>query len=134
MNSNTTTLGANSKMIALPSERELIQRFYRDVLGCKIEIKPHADLVWLRADFYIGVVYDNSALSESEMLRSIWLELRTKDPVELKGSILKFGLKEMTYEDKEHFYFQAPGGQVFRLAGDNEDVNLYRPHRQSSEN
>ncbi len=134
MKSNKATLGANSKMVVLPSERERIQRFYRDVLGCKIDVKPHADLVWLRPDFYIGVVYDNSALSEPDMLRSIWLELRTNDPIELKQSILKFGLREVAHEDKEHFYFQAPGGQVYRLAANSEDMNLYRPHSQPPEN
>ncbi len=122
------SLGANSKISVLASERERIQKFYRDVLECKVDIKPQADLIWLRPDFYLGVVYEDSALSVSDMLKSIWLELRTDRAEELKQKILKFGLKEIEYQDKEHFYFQAPGGQVFRLANNTEDMNLYRPH------
>lgn len=124
----SVSLGANSKMVVLASERENIQRFYRDVLGCKVDRKPQADLIWLRPDFYLGVVYENSALSVSDMLKSLWLELRTDSPEELKQQILNFGLKEIEYQDKAHFYFQAPGGQVFRLANTTEDMNLYRPH------
>ena len=127
-------LGENSKMMVSPSKRKDVQTFYGDILGCKIDVKDQADLIWLRDDFYIGVVYDNSALTGPEMLKSIWLELRTKDPVELKENVLKFGIKEIVYEDKEHFYFQAPGGQVFRLAADSEDMNLYRPHNQPPQN
>jgi hypothetical protein len=130
---SSVSLGANSKMLVLPSKREQIQKFYGDVLGCKIEIKPGADLIWLRPDFYIGVVYESSALSESQMLRSIWLEIRTEDVEELKNKILKFGIKEIVYEDKEHFYFPAPGGQVFRLAANSEDMNLYRLHPAQTE-
>jgi uncharacterized protein YndB with AHSA1/START domain len=126
------SLGANSKLVVLASERESIQHFYRDVLECKVDINPQADLIWLRPDFYLGVVYENSALRASDMLKSLWLELRTDHPEELKQKILKFGLKEIEYQDKEHFYFQAPGGQVFRLANTTEDLNLYRPHLESA--
>ena len=29
--------------------------------------------------------------------------------------LVDFGVKEVEYPDKSRFYFQAPGGQVFRL-------------------
>jgi len=85
------------------------------------------DLVRLGGDFGIGVVYDDSALSASDRLNSIWLDLRTDDPEELKQKILAFGIKEIEFWDKEHFYFQAPGGQVFRLVGKTEDVSKCQP-------
>jgi hypothetical protein len=69
------------------------------------------------------VVYDDSALSESDRLKSIWQELRTDRPEELKQKILTFGIREIEYFDKEHFYFQAPGGQVFRLVGNAENMS-----------
>jgi uncharacterized protein YndB with AHSA1/START domain len=125
----TVSLGANSKIAALPSERERIQQFYRDILGCTVDIKPEADLIWLRPDFYLGVVYEDPASSESQLLMAIWLELRVDNPDELEEKILKFGVTTIDYpRDEDHFYFQAPGGQVFRLVSHGEEMNFYRPH------
>ena len=102
------TLGENSKMVIRPSERDKVQRFYRDVLGCRVTSKStEMDLIRLGTDFYIGAVYDDSALSDADRLNSIWLELRTDDPAALKQQILGFGCKEVEFWDKEHFYFQA---------------------------
>jgi hypothetical protein len=36
---------------------------------------------------------------------------------------LEFGIEQVPFWDKEHFYFQAPGGQVFRLIGKTEDMS-----------
>jgi hypothetical protein len=33
-----------------------------------------------------------------------------------RTATVEFGVKEVEYPDKGRFYFQAPGGQVFRLA------------------
>jgi hypothetical protein len=120
------SLGENSKMTALASERDRIQRFFGDVLGCQVTKKPEADIIRLGNNLYLGVVYEDSALSESDLLKSIWLELRTDRPEELKQNFLKFGIKEIEYRDKEHFYFQAPGGQVFRLVGNAEDMSKWQ--------
>ena len=120
------SLGENSKMTALASERERIQRFFGDVLGCQVTKKPEADIIRLGNNLYLGVVYEDSALSESDLLKSIWLELRTDRPEELKQNFLKFGIKEIEYRDKERFYFQAPGGQVFRLVGNAEDMSKWQ--------
>lgn len=117
-------LGEYSKMVIRPSERDRVQRFYRDVLGCQVTTKSKAmDLIRLGMDFYIGAVYDDSALSDADRLNSIWLELRTENPEMLKRKIPEFGCREVEYWDKEHFYFQAPGGQVFRLVGKTEDMS-----------
>jgi hypothetical protein len=54
------------------------------------------------------------------------MELRTDRPEKLKQKILKFGIKEIKYWDKDHFYLQAPGGQVFRLVGNAEDMSKWQ--------
>jgi catechol 2,3-dioxygenase-like lactoylglutathione lyase family enzyme len=127
LNMTTVSLGENAKMTVLPSERDRFQRFYRDVLGCRVIEKSNTlDVVQAAPNFYIGVSYDDSALSESEMMKSIWLDLRTDHAGELKQKILKFGIKEIKYWDTEHFYFQAPGGQVFRLVGTTEDMSKWQ--------
>jgi hypothetical protein len=120
-------LGENSKMVIHPSDRDQVPRFYRDVLGCRVTEKSKAmDLIRLGTDFYIGAMYDDSALSGADRLNSIWLELRSEDPAGLKQKILQFGCKEVEFLDKEHFYFQAPGGQVFRLVGKIEDMSKWQ--------
>jgi hypothetical protein len=43
----------------------------------------------------------------------------------MKRKILAFGVKEIETWDKAHLYFQAPGGQVFRLVGDGEDLSKF---------
>ncbi len=119
-------LGENSKSAARVSQRKRIQEFYRDVLGCKVVVKEGVDIVWLGDNFHIGYRYEESALTDEEMLKSIWLELRVGDPEGLKKKILDFGIVEIDFWDKEHFYFQAPGGQVFRLVGLTEDVSGWK--------
>ena len=111
------SLGENSKSIANPSERNQIRKFYKDVLECPmIKKSEEIDIFKIGNTFNLAVVYDISALSNEDCLKSIWLELRTENPEELKNKILEYGIKEIEYWDKEHFYFQAPGGQVFRIA------------------
>jgi hypothetical protein len=121
------SLGESSKLTVLPLERDQIRKFYREVLGCpQTRESERADFFRIGTNFYLGVVYDDSALSMSDRMKSIWLELRTDRPDELKQEILKSGIKEIEYFDKEHFYFQAPGGQVFRLAGTTEDMSKWQ--------
>jgi hypothetical protein len=88
----TVSFGENSKLTALPAERNQIQAFYRDVLGCSLtKTSESADIFQLGRNFYLGVVYHNSALRVSDRLKSIWLELRTDRLEELKAKILQFG-------------------------------------------
>jgi len=116
------SLGDHSKLTALPSERNQIRKFNREVLQCEqTGESDKADFFRIGDTFSLGVVYDNSALSLEDRMKSIWLELRTAHPDELKQQILNFGIKEINYWDKDHFYFQAPGGQVFRLASNSTD-------------
>ena len=36
--------------------------------------------------------------------------------------LVEFGVKEVEYPDQSRFYFQAPGGQVFRLASEDGGI------------
>jgi hypothetical protein len=66
----------------------------------------------------------HTALDESAFLKAIYLELKTDSVEEMKQRILAFGVKKIDVPDP-HLYFQAPGGQAFRLVGINEDLSLY---------
>jgi hypothetical protein len=72
-----------------------------------------------------GVSYAaEDALSDDDFLKAIFLELRADDVEEVKRKITAFGVKVLPVPDS-HLYFQAPGGQVFRLVGINEDLSKY---------
>lgn len=109
-------IGRNARMTVLPSVKEKLQKFFREVLGCKITKKEaDYDLIHLEQG-NMGVMYRNYALSEADFMKATWMELTTDNPDAVKQKILAFGIQEIEYDDKKHFYFQAPGGQVFRLA------------------
>jgi catechol 2,3-dioxygenase-like lactoylglutathione lyase family enzyme len=122
----TVALGGHSKIIALRSEQLRIRRFFGEVLGCEFTKKTH-DVDYLRfgKDFFMAVLYGDKVLEPEDLLKSIWLELKTDKPEELKKKILDFGVKELESWDKEHLYFQGPGGQVFRVVGIDEDLSRF---------
>lgn len=111
-------IGNHMRTTAHPSKREEIQAFYAGLLGCKMLNVPHPnmDLFHFASDTFLGIYYDSASLSEQEFMKATWLELKTDDAKALKETLLINGIKQFEYPDKEHFYFQAPGGQVYRLA------------------
>jgi hypothetical protein len=122
----TATFGKHSKITAQPSEQGAIRNFFRNVLGVpQARETEGVDIFRLGPQFYLGVVYNKDAPTAEAMRKSIWLELATADPVAMKVRILAGGGKEIEYQDKNHFYFQAPGGQVFRLISDAEDMSKW---------
>jgi hypothetical protein len=123
----TVTFGEHSKILAQPSEQGAIRKFFRDVLGApQTRETERSDIFRLGPHFFLGVIYDKDAPTEEAMRKSIWLELAATDPVATKARILAGGGKEIEFWDKRHFYFQAPGGQVFRLISDAEDMSEYQ--------
>lgn len=117
--------GNHTKITARAADRPRIQAFYRDVLGCEVGKGPQhvggppdTDRIRFPNDFFVGVHYDDSALSDADQKKAIWLELHCENPEELKRRVEAFGIQGLDYFDKDHFYFQAPGGQVFRIANE----------------
>jgi hypothetical protein len=119
--------GNHSSVIVPRQDRDSIRKFYCDVLGGKfVKADPERDFVCLGEDFYIVFLYGDVA-DESEFLRSarsIWLEIKSDDVAEMTRRILDFGVRKLEIPDA-HLYFQAPGGQCFRLVGVDEDLSFY---------
>lgn len=133
--------GTHSAVRVRRAERERIRKFYRDVLGCKItrELDDKDDFR-MGDGFYIAFLYESvrdgrevdkgvvyaaeDALSDDDFLKAIFLELKADDVQEMRQKIVDFGVKVLDVPDP-HLYFQAPGGQVFRLVGTNEDLTKY---------
>jgi hypothetical protein len=123
----TVVFGNHSSVLVPLQDRDIIRKFYCEVLGGKImKAEPERDFIRLGEDFYIGFLYGDVA-DESEFLRtarSVWLEIKSDNVEELTRRILDFGVRKLEVPDP-HLYFQAPGGQCLRLVGIAEDLSFY---------
>ncbi len=113
-------IGNHLKMTLPQHARTRAREFYGTVLGCTAIPSPRADLdlYEFAEGFVLGLFFgaDADALSEADYAKATWMELKVDQPEELKARLLAFGVREVEYPDKTRFYFQAPGGQVFRVA------------------
>jgi hypothetical protein len=119
--------GNHSSVIVPRKDRDSIRQFYCDVLGGTItKAEDDRDFYRLGDNFYIGFLYAD-VHDESEFLRtarSMWLEIKSDNVEEMSQRILDFGVLKLDIPDL-HLYFQAPGGQVLRLVGIDEDMSFY---------
>lgn len=132
--------GNHSAVRVNRSERDRIRKFYCEILGGKIirEFEGKDD-IRIGDNFYIAFLYSRgdgrgaekgvnyaaeNALSDDEFLRAIFLELKADNLEEVRQKIVDFGVRLIDVPDS-HLYFQAPGGQVFRLVGINEELSKY---------
>jgi hypothetical protein len=118
--------GNHWSVIVPRSERDGIRSFYGDVLGAEIR-QPDVDrdVIRLGDDFYVVLYGDVPDASEFlRTARSVWLELKSDNVEELTRKILASGVKKLEMPDP-HLYFQAPGGQCWRLVGSDEDLSFY---------
>ena len=116
-------LGNHTAAFAARSEQDRIRSFYCDVLGCR-RIVGNDDVDRFQLDdVHFCFVYQD-AVDEAAFLRTTYLELKSDDAEALREKILAFGVNTLDVPDP-HLYFQAPGGQVFRLVGIGEDLSVY---------
>ena len=121
------TLGNHAGGFRIAYRAGAVRRFYRDVLGCAVtRSADDKDDFVLGGDFYLAVVYADEAvtLGKEDFLKATYLELRTGNVEEVQQQIIDFGVKVIEIDDP-HLYFQAPGGQAFRLVGTDEDMSKY---------
>ncbi len=113
-------IGNHLKMTVPHHLRSRTREFYISVLDCRQLDSPGADLdlYEFTGGFVLGLFFtpEAEALSETDYLKGLWLELKVADPEVLKTRLLAFGVKEVEFPDPTRFFFQAPGGQVFRVA------------------
>jgi catechol 2,3-dioxygenase-like lactoylglutathione lyase family enzyme len=118
--------GNHSSVIVPMKDRDSICRFYCDVLGGAItKAEDERDFIHLGENYLVflyGDVPDESAFSRTA--RVMWLELKTDNVEEMRQKILNSGVLKLDIPDP-HLYFQAPGGQCWRLVGIDEDLSFY---------
>ena len=120
--------GNHASVFAPRQDRDKIRKLYVDVLGGIIEREQDdRDNFQIGDDFHFAILYGDYS-DESEFLRSgrsIWLEIKSDNVDEMSRRILASGVVRKLDVPDSHFYFQAPGGQCFRLVGINEDLSKY---------
>ncbi len=122
----STAIGNHAKISARTIDRERIRKFYHEVLGCEITKRSNEiDFFRFDGEFFVAVIYDDTALPDDEHTRATWLELKSDDPIALTKRIRDFGVRELETWERDRLYFQAPGGQVFRVAGSREDLSRF---------
>jgi catechol 2,3-dioxygenase-like lactoylglutathione lyase family enzyme len=127
-------LGNHSAIVLPKGEQNRIREFYRDALGCEIiRESDQKDDFRLGGNFYIGVLYEDESvtLDERGFSKAIYLELQSDELEDLRQRVVAFGVNVLDMKDP-HLYFQAPGGQVFRLVAIDEDLSKYEgtDHRE----
>jgi hypothetical protein len=112
-------IGLNHKVHVATGLRAETRSLYGSTLGATMTSPaPPIDVFTFADGANIGVFYvePSEALSPVEMRRALWLEIEVDDPAATSKALAKLGIHPFEYVDKEHEYFQAPGGQTFRLA------------------
>ncbi len=116
--------GNHSSVIVPMKDRESIRKFYCDVLGGTITKEEDERDILRLGDNFILFLYGDVA-DESEFLRtarSMWLEIKSDNVEEMARKILDFGVLKLDIP-APHLFFQAPGGQCWRLVGINENLS-----------
>jgi hypothetical protein len=113
-------IGNHLKMNVPAHLRRRSREFYAGLLGCKALDSPRDDLDLFEFSdaVVLGLFFVDAAeaLSESDHLKAAWLEIKVDDPAAWKARLQAFGVTAVDFPDPTRFFFQAPGGQVFRLA------------------
>ncbi len=133
-------IGNHAAVRVSRAERERIRGFYRDVLGCRlVRTFDDKDDFQLGDDYYVAFLYAGGSgvdvdrgvsyaaadvLSDDDFLKAMFLELKADDVDDMRRKIIASGVRVLDVPDP-HLYFQAPGGQVFRLIGSHEDMSKY---------
>ena len=130
------SIGNHSAARVPRADGDKIRQFYGDVLGGEITREgDRKDDVRLGGNFYIAFLYEEegAVLDEADFLKATYLELKADNVEETRQEIVAFGVKVLDVPDP-HLYFQAPGGQVFRLVGTTEDLAKYEGTSHGEEN
>jgi catechol 2,3-dioxygenase-like lactoylglutathione lyase family enzyme len=113
-------IGNHVKMTLPHGLRARSREFYAGLLGCKVleSPLPDLDLYEFAGGFVLGLFFAEvgEVLTAADHLKGTWIEIKVDDPEAWSARLRAFGVEPVDYPDPTRFYFQAPGGQVYRLA------------------
>ena len=115
-------------LYARVSEKERLLRFFTEVLGLSPRVVTAA-YVTAKEPMYavtfangagLSVEFTDDALTDQAAERGAWLELTVTDQDAVEAKARAFGAKRIVHPATPFVYLQAPGGQVFRIVGNDE--------------
>jgi len=112
-------IGLNHRLSVANTFKDQTRAVYEGVFGATVKSpRPGVELYTFANGSGIGIFYvaPEEALTPAQHLKAIWLEFEVDDEPAVAAGLGKLGMRPFEYFDKEHKYFQGPGGQVFRLA------------------
>ena len=112
-------IGLNHRLSVANTLKQQTRALYEGVLGASVmSPRPEVEIFTFADGSGIGVFYvePSEALTPEQHLKAIWLEFEVDDEKSTAAKLQALGMQPIEYWDKAHKYFQAPGGQVFRLA------------------
>ena len=112
-------IGLNHHLNVANILRQQTRALYEGVLGASVmSQRPDTEIFKFANGSRIGVSYvePSQALTPEQHLKAIWLEFEVEDEKVTVAKLETLGMRPFEYFEKAHKYFQAPGGQVFRLA------------------
>ncbi len=115
-------------LYARVSEKERLLRFFTEVLGLSprevtvayVSAKEPMYAVTFANGAGLSVEFTNDALTDRAAERGAWLELTVTDRDAVEAKARAFGAKRIVHPATPFLYLQAPGGQVFRIVGHEE--------------
>jgi len=115
-------------LYARVSEKERLLRFFTEVLGLPprevtvayVTAKQPMYAVTFANGAGLSVEFTGDALTDQAAERGAWLELTVTDRAAVEARARAFGAKRIVHPATPFLYLQAPGGQVFRIVGHDE--------------
>ena len=115
-------------LYARASEKERLLRFFTEVLGLSprevtvvyVTAKEPMYAVTFSNGAGLSVEFTDDALTDQAAERGAWLELTVTDRDTVEAKARAFGAKRIVHPATPFLYLQAPGGQVFRIVGHDE--------------
>jgi predicted enzyme related to lactoylglutathione lyase len=115
-------------LYARASEKERLLRFFTEVLGLSprevtsayLTAKEPMYAVTFSNGAGLSVEFADDALTDQAAERGAWLELTVTDRDAVEAKARAFGAKRIVHPATPFVYLQAPGGQVFRIVGHDE--------------
>jgi len=115
-------------LYARVSEKERLLLFFTEVLGLPprevtvayVTAKQPMYAVTFANGAGLSVEFTDDALADQAAERGAWLELTVTDRDAVEARAQAFGAKRIVHPATPFVYLQAPGGQVFRIVGHDE--------------
>ena len=111
--------GTNLKLTVASANRPRVRALFTGVLSASVShTTDELEIYTLEDGGNVGVYYvaQTEALRTEDQPKGAWLEFLVADPQNAAKQLLAAGVPRVDHPDKQHDYFQVPGGPVFRLA------------------